>query len=278
MPELPEVETIRRDLEAALLKKTIESVFVKDPSALTGIGPAGKPRRNVTPLLFANQVSNKIISRFDRRGKYLVMEFGDGTAIIFHLRMTGQLLLNPPAYKERIMFNFTDGHKLYFSDRRRFGEAVYVERWREDSAIRALGVEPTEKNLTGEYLKKVFDGRKTPVHSALLNQSLVSGLGNIYVTEALYDSGIRPLKHAGKIPAQKLETLAASINKIIKKSIEHRGYSMNTYVDAMGKKGRSQMFSRAYGKEGLPCPKCGTIFRRAVITGRGVVFCPKCQP
>ena len=135
---------------------------------------------------------------------------------------------------------------------------------------------PTHE-LNDAYLKCAFRGRTAPIHSILLSQNLVSGLGNIYATEALFDAGIKPTKPCGKISAEKLALLTSSIYRVVSDSIEKRGYSMNTYVDALGQKGRSQLFSRAYGKAGLPCPRCGTPFKRTVLSGRGVVFCSKCQ-
>ena len=277
MPELPEVETLRRDLETTLLRRTILSLEVTDASVLTGIGPNGRARRNVRPRQFEESVVSKTIRRFDRRGKYLAMEFSDGSALIFHLRMTGQLLLSPPAYPERIRFDFDRGKRLYFTDRRRFGEVVFSEDWKSLPEISSLGVEPANGAFCGEYLKTAFRGRSAPIHSILLSQKHVSGLGNIYATEALFDAGLRPTRACGKIPLAKLSELSHSIRRVIAESIGHRGYSMSTYVDAMGEKGRSQMFSKAYGKDGLPCPRCGAVFKRTVIAGRGVVFCSKCQ-
>lgn len=276
MPELPEVETLRRDLEPVLLNRTIRSIEVQDAKALTGIGPRGEPRRDVTAAHFKESVLGRKVGALKRRGKYLIIEFIDKTAVIIHLRMTGQLLLQaPPLW--RVRFSFDEGFDLYFADRRRFGEVTFCEDWEKDPSLRLLGIEPANGNLSGEYLKKVFQGRKAPIHSILLSQKLVSGLGNIYVTEALYKAGLRPRKACGRIPLEKLSRLARSISEVLKNSIENRGYSMNTYVDALGKKGRSQLFSLAYGKGGSPCPRCETIFKRVVISGRGVVFCPTCQ-
>jgi len=277
VPELPEVETIRRDLETILLERTIQSLQVKDLSVLTGIGPKGQPRRRISAPQFKSKILGKTVQKFDRRGKYLIMEFSDGTALVFHLRITGQLLVAPLNYPERIRFDFDEGQRLYFTDRRRFGEVIFSENWKALPEIVSLGVEPINEALSGEYLKSIFRGRSAPIHSILLNQKLVSGLGNIYVTEALFQAGLRPKRPCGKIPFSKLSELSQSIRQVIADSIEHRGYSMNTYVDAMGKKGRSQLFSKAYGKDGLPCPRCGATFKRIVLAGRGAVFCPRCQ-
>ncbi len=277
MPELPEVETIKRDLEAALTGKTIRSVRVSDSTLLTGHKLHGRYRRSANPIQFCRMLAGKTIRRFLRRGKYIVMEFDQSGALILHLRMTGQLLLSRPNAPERAWFQMTDGTGLWFVDRRRFGEAVYAEDWTKDPGIEKLGLEPLEGGLNGAALKALLRGRDTPIHSALLDQSLLSGLGNIYVVESLHQAKISPARKAGSVTLEKLSALSAAIQKTLTASIQNRGYSMNTYVDAMGKKGRSQLFTQAYGKEGHPCGFCGAALARRVITGRGVVYCSRCQ-
>ncbi len=277
MPELPEVETIRRDLEPLLQHRTLQSIIVRDPLVLTGIGPKGQPRREITPSQFIKQILGRKIGGMNRRGKYLILEFADGGSLVFHLRMTGQILLSKPLGPWRAYFGFDGNVDLFFADRRRFGEVTFSEDWRKEPFNLAMGIEPTNGNLTAEYLKKHFQGRTANIHSILLNQNVIGGLGNIYATEALHLAGIKPSKSCGKIPLEKLKVLSEAIHKVVRESIEHRGYSMNTYVDAMGKQGKSQLFSQAYGKEGKPCKNCGRIFKRTIIGGRGVVWCPGCQ-
>ncbi len=277
MPELPEVETIKRDLEAFLLNKTIVKAEVLDRTLLTGHKVHGRFRRKVNAGAFCAALAGKKIVKFHRRGKYIAMEFADATALIFHLRMTGQLLLSQPEIRERARFEMSDGAKLWFVDRRRFGEVVFSTDWKNDPAIRKLGPEPLDGELTGSLLKAAFQKRDMPVHSALLNQTLLSGLGNIYVVESLHKARISPARKAGQIKIGQLNLLSDAIQKTLEASIENRGYSMHTYVDAMGKKGRSQLFTLAYGKEGKPCTFCGAVLVRRVITGRGVVYCKQCQ-
>ena len=277
MPELPEVETIRRGLEKLVLGRVIRSVRILDPYVLTGFQPSGRPRRKVFPKSFSDSVVGKRIERILRRGKYLILEFPDRTAVVVHLRMTGRLLVREPEGRERAVFELDSGPPLCFSDTRRFGEIVFSEDWAEEPGLRDLGPEPLNGSLTAELLKDRFGGRKTPVHSALLNQKLIAGLGNIYVTEALFKSGISPFRLAGRISAPRLEALAGAIRSVLEQSIANGGYSMWTYVDALGQKGRSQLFTVCYGKEGEPCVSCGGTLRRAVLTGRGTVYCPRCQ-
>jgi formamidopyrimidine-DNA glycosylase len=141
----------------------------------------------------------------------------------------------------------------------------------------ALGVEPLNGAFGAGALKHLFKGRRAPVHALLLNQRLIAGLGNIYATEALYRARIRPTRPAGRIPEGGLRALAEGIRGVLAESIRNRGYSMSTYVDALGRKGKSQLFTQCYGKQDSPCPSCGDILKRKVISGRGVAYCPRCQ-
>jgi len=277
MPELPEVETIRSDLERLLTGKKIRSVRTLDPTVLTGIGPNGKPRRKVLPAELERNVVGKTLAHFERRGKYLVMEFGDRSALLIHLRMTGQLRVEEPCGKERLIFAFQDSTHLCFRDPRRFGEIKFAPDWKNEKEIRSLGIEPLNGEMSATKLEMLFRGRKAPIHSLLLNQTLVSGLGNIYVTEALFRARIRPFRPAGQIGKRRLDDLARSIREVLSESVRNRGYSMTNYVDAMGRKGRSQLFTLAYGKEGQPCCYCKGSLQRKVLGGRGVVYCSRCQ-
>ena len=205
------------------------------------------------------------------------MELKDETAVIFHLRMTGQLRLQSPSKQDRAAFLMDDDSHLCFLDRRRFGEMFYSNHWWDEPIFQALGPEPLNGRMNGETLKGILRGRSAPIHSILLNQKIISGLGNIYVTESLFHAGISPSRAAGRIPIEKLEGLCKAMKEVLEKSILNRGYSMHTYVDALGRKGRSQMFTVVYGKDEQPCIACGVTLKRKVITGRGVVYCPKCQ-
>lgn len=279
MPELPEVETIRRDLEKNLVTLTITHIQVNDPSALTGILPDGGPRRKCSSRQFKKQVLGRKVSRFLRRGKYLILEFTDQTALIFHLRMTGQLILDEKqkTYNARITFCFNNRQTLSFYDQRRFGEVWYASNWKNEPDLNRLGIEPLNGSLTPEFLKDKFKNRTAPVHSVLLNQHLIAGIGNIYAVESLFQAGILPFTPAGRISLPRLERLCTAIKAILSKSVKHRGYSMNTYVDAFGRRGGTQHFTVAYGNEGKPCAECGAIFQKKKISGRGVVYCSQCQ-
>jgi len=277
MPELPEVETIRHDLQKRLVGSRIMSVLVPDPTVLTGILPNRKPRWDVSVENFRNCVINRKLTRFSRKGKYLIAELDNRTAIILHLRMTGQLLLeNPDAYV-RLTFQLNDNKFLHFSDRRRFGEIRHVLDWTKDPTLQTLGIEPGNRDLTADKLKILLQCRKSTIHSLLLNQKIICGLGNIYAAEALYLAGIRPQRRSNRIKKQELNRLSWAINQVIQDSIKNRGYSMATYVDLLGRKGRSQLFTKVYGKESQPCSICHNPLKKTVLAGRSAVYCPECQ-
>lgn len=277
MPELPEVETIKTDLRSLLTKKTIQNILIHDPAVLTGFSPQGRPRRKVSIDQFKSNTIGKKIANFERRGKYLIMEFNDHSSIVFHLRMTGQLLMRESCVKARAIFQFDSKKLLSFIDRRRFGEMLYSKDWRSEDFVLSLGTEPLNGAFTAQYLKEQFWARTAPIHSLLLNQKIIAGIGNIYAAEALFQSRISPSKQAGKLTLVKLKTLVREVRKVLQKSIKNRGYSMNTYVDALGKKGKSQLFTSVYGKEGMPCPSCNHKLLKKSISGRGVVYCIRCQ-
>ena len=156
MPELPEVETIRRDLARMLTGRVLRGMEIRDPSVLTGFLPSGRPRRSIDPEICKTRVTGKQISNFERRGKYLVMEFSDLTALVFHLRMTGQILVRRPLGSERLRIDFDSGLPLCFSDRRRFGEVIFCEEWRRAPGIKDLGIEPLNGKLSGHTLMRLF--------------------------------------------------------------------------------------------------------------------------
>lgn len=277
MPELPEVETIRQDLQLSLSGTEILSIDVPDPTVLTGFLPNGKPRWNVSVRDFSTPVLNKKLTHFYRRGKYLIAELEPPAAILLHLRMTGQLLLGNPDSYVRLSFKLSNNKSLHFSDRRRFGEIRYVTDWQKDPTILKLGIEPLQGQLTPMKLKNLFKNRKASIHSLLLNQKMISGLGNIYAAEALYLAGIKPQRRASRIRRHELERLSQTITQVIQDSIHHRGYSMATYVDLLGQKGKSQLFSKVYGKESQPCAVCRKPLKKTKLAGRSAVYCPNCQ-
>ena len=283
MPELPEVQTICDDIKPFLIHKKIIKIEVFDPMAITGINHRGLAAQPFSIQNFKRAVQNKTIKNLQHRGKYLIASLDGAEAIIFHLRMTGQLLMhaNPPK-KARLILHLIDAElssraTLYFYDARRFGSAIYSANWQKENSIANLGAEPLSKQLTAEYLKKYFAERRASIHSVLLDQTVVTGIGNIYAAESLFYAKISPFAPAGKLSLVKISALIKAIKKVLKESIATRGHSMNSYVDAFGQRGSTQNFAAVYGRQNRACKICGTILKKATLSGRSVVYCKNCQ-
>ncbi|MBL0349411.1 MAG: bifunctional DNA-formamidopyrimidine glycosylase/DNA-(apurinic or apyrimidinic site) lyase [Elusimicrobia bacterium] len=276
MPELPEVETIRRDLAALLAGQTILAVRVRDPRAVQGFGPDGAPRRAVEPGDFAGRLVGRRIADVRRRGKYLAIVLSDGV-LLAHLRMTGQLIWGPPSARARVVLEFRGTPTvLNYCDTRRFGELWTVDALADDPALAALGPEPLEDfdvDAWGRALRR-SDAR---VQSALLDQHRIAGLGNIYVTEALFLTGVRPTRRCGRLSPSEIPPLVANIRRVLSDGLRHRGVSFRDYRDARGERGQARATLNVYGKAGRPCPRCRSVLRGVKVNGRGTVFCARCQ-
>ena len=278
MPELPEVETIRGDLVSILVGKKIEGVVVRDRRVLEGFGPGGGPRRAVRVADFARALVGRTVGDVVRRGKYLIFDFGGGPALLAHLRMTGRLVVGPVAADARAYFQFEGmSSVLNFSDTRRFGELWVAADWRKDPAIAALGPEPFDASVDRENWGRDLRRTSAKIQAALLDQRRMAGLGNIYVTEALFRSGIRPTRRARTLKPGEIPPLIENIRHVLKEGLAHRGVSFRDYRDARGERGQARDRLLVYGKTGQPCPRCKSIFRGVKVSGRGTVYCPKCQ-
>jgi formamidopyrimidine-DNA glycosylase len=293
MPELPEVETVRRQLEPEIVGRRIERAEVLDerwtrpePPAATEVALAGRTVEGV-----------------DRRGKYLIVRLDDGAALVMHLRMTGNLLLRPPGSGEladlmeterfggprlyeshpearhlRARLELDDGSELWFTDARRFGHAVVLANGEIDAYFAArLGVEPLSEELTAEGLLAVAADRRAPLKSFLLNQGGIAGLGNIYADEALFRARLHPLSPAGSMRLEHAEDLRDGIVEALELALEMRGSSIDDYRDARGERGSMQDEFLVHTREGEPCVRCGETIRRIVVSGRSTYFCPRCQ-
>lgn len=273
MPELPEVETIKRVIEPQIQGLMIDKVTVKRPEVVSY--PAADE--------FCRLLTGQTISHMTRRGKFLMIWLNSNDRIILHLRMTGCLLLTPADYREekhtRIIFDLNNGKELRFSDTRRFGRFWLLRKDEADtySGIEKLGIEPLDKVLTTEYLNAHFGKRKKAVKECLLDQSAIAGIGNIYSDEILFTAGIYPARPANSLNMEEWERLAAAIPERIFYFIEANKTTPEEYLETKGQDYRNTPFLQAYGKEGKPCPKCGETFCRIVVGGRGSVYCPVCQ-
>lgn len=293
MPELPEVETIRRQLEPLLAGRTIERAQVLDERL-----PRPVPARTLE-----REVGGRRVEAVERRGKYLLIRLEGGRALAIHLRMTGNLLLaeaggdvadlmevdrlgGPRLYEAapglahlRARFELDDGSALLFTDVRRFGTAIVLEQGDEleDYFAARLGVEPLSGELTPERLCGLADGRRAPLKSFLLTQTAVAGIGNIYADEALHRAELHPLSPAGSMKPEDCARLAAAIVAALEAGLEHGGASMNDYLDARGERGSMQDEFLVHTREGEGCPRCGGTIQRIVVGGRATYYCPDCQ-
>jgi len=267
MPELPEVETIKRDLAGYIENQKITGLNILDSKLIEGTSSAQLKKL----------VLNCRILKVIRRAKFLIWELSNGKALIFHLRLNGQLIFttHPPKYS-KIIFNLAKG-KVVFIDRRRLARVKISDNWRENKSIKNLGPEPFSKEFNPLYLARALKGRKANIKNLLLDQKLISGIGNIYDQEALFLSHIRPLRLGGSLKKKEINLLYENIRKVLKKAISRRGSSVNSYVDGVGKEGKAHLDHFVYQRASKPCLKCKAILQNTKISGRGTVWCSKCQ-
>jgi formamidopyrimidine-DNA glycosylase len=272
VPELPEVETIRRDLEPLILGRRITNVDV-DPATIHLL--VGAPIETLRENLIG-----RTIEAVRRRGKYLMLGLDDGRWLVIHLRMTGRLIWRtreaPDEQYQRAKIELDNGYDLRWSDLRKFG----TWRLHESAAevIDKLGPEPIDAALTLKIFRERLANRTAAVKAVLLDQRRFAGLGNIYVDEALYEAGIRPDTPAGMLSPAAIKRLFASSRSVLERGIENRGASFKDYVDGQGEPGSQHMHVQVFRRTGKPCYACGSEIRRTIVGGRSTHWCPKCQP
>jgi formamidopyrimidine-DNA glycosylase len=274
VPELPEVETIRRQLAPSLEGRRLARIEVLDPR---WCDPA-------PPEAIADALSGREIERTGRRGKYLILSLEDDVHLVMHLRMTGNLLLAEQGAEEpahlRARMTLDNGEKLLFVDVRRFGTGDVLlgsDALAEYFASR-LGVEPLSPDFTADALRAQARGRKQPVKAFLLTQERVAGVGNIYADEALFRARIHPLRPVGKLRRAQIEALRDAVVETLEAGIDAKGASIDDYRHLDGARGSFQERFLVHTREGEPCPRCGTTIRKLRAAGRGTYVCPKCQP
>lgn len=276
MPELPEVETVRRQLAPVVEGRTVVDVRVLDPLL---VAPA-------SPRAFTSAVRGRAITATGRRGKYLQFRLDSGDTLVIHLRMTGRLHRTAPGARaqadphRRARVRLDDGSTLDFSDTRRFGKAWVVPADHPDPErywSARVGVEPLGPDFTDQVLADALRGRSTSVKAALLDQRRVAGIGNIYADEALFQARVHPARAAGDLTAGEVTALRAAIVDRLREGIENGGTSIDRYRDTLGRPGAMQHMLRVHRHEGDPCPVCGTIVVKSRVAGRGTYHCPTCQ-
>lgn len=267
MPELPEVETIVRDLSKSLRCKTFSKGIVHDAFVLR----QGKED-------FIRRIRGQAIEKITRRGKAVIVHLASGEFLVIQLMMTGQLIANGPKDKHtRITFIFSDGSNLLYNDQRRFGQLRVVAKLSEIKHFGILGPEPFSKDFTFPYMREAFRKTIRPVKNLLLDHTFVAGIGNIYACEILFRSLVSPKRQARRVSPGKIQAIHRMITEVLKEAIAHRGSSMRNYRDGAGKKGRFNERLAVYARQGLPCPRCQKAIQRVSQAGRGTFYCAHCQ-
>lgn len=273
MPELPEVETVRRTLEKNIVGLTISGVELKLPKII----------RSPAPEEFTEQVTGKKITAVKRRGKYLLLFLDRETVLVIHLRMTGQMVYaraeTARPKHTHLIFALSDGNQLRYTDIRQFGTIILTPQQDLDKVkgLSNLGPEPLEPGFTKGYLRRELKRRRARIKSLLLEQTFVAGLGNIYADEALYKARLHPERLASSLSPREVANLYQAIVDVLQAGIENRGTSMRDYVDGDGRTGNFQKLLQVYSRQGECCRHCGCTIERIKVGGRSSYHCPECQ-
>lgn len=300
MPELPEVETIKKDLLEKVLNKKIEEIKIKKPKIIKN-----------SSAFFREELKGSTFNDIKRIGKLLIFVFGKKTGsekyLLIHLKMTGQLIycdaknfiagghansreeerkiregdtksLCREGKYTHIVFGFEDKSKLFFNDLRQFGYLKIVNKKSLDEIWSRFGIEPLQKNFTWENFKIIFKNRKTNIKALLLNQNIISGIGNIYADEILFAAKVRPDRPADSLSEKEFREIFKASGQIMQKAINYRGTTFSDYVDAGGKKGNFVGQLKVYGREKSKCKRCKKgVIKKIRVAGRGTRYCPSCQ-
>ena len=272
MPELPEVETVKETLRNLVLHKRIKNVIVFYPNIIAN--PALKE--------FMEEIKGEVICDIQRRGKWLIFELNN-YYLLSHLRMEGKYIIrkNKDEYEkhEHVIFSFDDNTELRYKDTRKFGRMHLVKKEdiKDYKIMQEIGYEPWDSNLTGQYLLEKYKNRKLPIKTALLDQSIIAGIGNIYADEILFLCHINPLKECGKINREEAMNIILYTKKILEKAIESGGTTIRSYESGEGVHGRFQQELLIHNKAHSLCPTCSAEIMKTTVGGRGTYYCPICQ-
>lgn len=274
MPELPEVETVVRGLRPHLTGRKFITVEQRRPDL-----------REKLPRQFARRLEGRQVAAIDRRAKYILILLDDGNVLVVHLGMSGQFVLgdkpNAAAPHEHLAFTLDDGRVLRFTDPRRFGlmDLIPLAGLAGHRRFAGIGPEPLSAEFTAAALTGTLNGRRGPIKSALIDQKVVAGVGNIYACEALYAAGISPKRKSHTVVRDRADRLVSALKDVLQKAIAAGGSSARDYVNASGEQGWFQAQWAVYDREGQPCPgcDCGGGIRRIVQSGRSTFYCPRRQ-
>lgn len=286
MPELPEIETIKNDLEKKIIGKEIANVTVNLPGMVRG------GLKELRSVLYGNNFKD-----LKRAGKLLIFILAKSKKyLLIHLKMTGQLIYRQgktvvvgghslpniqnglPNKHTRIILKFKDGSQLFFNDLRTFGYMQLVNEQELNEVLKKYGAAPLTREFSSAYLQKILKNRTAPIKAILLNQSIIAGIGNIYADEILFQARVKPSRRASTLKKSEIKAIAKATKAVLKKAIKYRGTTFNNYVDANGNKGGFIKYLKVYQREGEKCLRCkqGTIVK-AKIAGRGTRYCNRCQ-
>jgi formamidopyrimidine-DNA glycosylase len=272
VPELPEVETIRRQLAPLVEGRVVARLDIADPRWCLPLAPEA----------ILDAVQGRRVEHLARRGKYLVWELEDEAFLLMHLRMTGTLLYDAPPGTpyERVRWTLDDGHELRFCDPRRFGtgELALATTARDAFFAARLGLEPLDGELTGEALRRMARGRRAPVKAFLLDQRRIAGVGNIYADEALFRAGIHPLRPVGTLTRAQCDALARAVREALQAGVAAGGATIDDFRHVDGVRGAFQNEFLVHLRRGEPCPRCASPVVKFVAAGRGTYACESCQP
>lgn len=271
MPEIAEVETVRNTLKKRILNKPIKSVNVRYTKMIES---------NLEE--FKKVLVGRSFLDIKRRGKWLIFDLGD-YYLLSHLRMEGKYFIKNHEEElnkhEHVIITFTDNTDLRYHDTRKFGRMNLIKKEELATAeeIAKQGLEPGDENLTAKYLINKFKKKRLPIKTVLLDQTIISGLGNIYANEVLFAAGIDPLKKTCDVSLEEASRIVTESNRIIKEAIKMGGTTIKSYTSSLGVTGRFQQYLCVHKREGMPCLKCGTTILNMKVNGRSTYFCPKCQ-
>ena len=274
MPELPEVESVRAQLAPVLVGRRLAQVEIADP----------RLTRPLDPTEVARELEGEVVEAVDRRGKYLIVRFESGRALLIHLRMTGSLRharagTLPDDPHQRAVVRLDDGSDVAYRDVRRFGTWLVLEPADVPAYVDArVGDEPLDHNFRPRDLGRRLANRRAPVKAALLDQRTVAGIGNIYADEALWRARVHPLRRAGDLTSEEVRALHRGVRRALEVGIARQGSTLTDYRLPDGSSGRMQTEFKVYGRAGEPCPRCGTPVEKIRVAGRGTWYCPHCQP
>lgn len=265
MPELPEVETLKRELSNALIGKKIADVCVQHPLVV----------REPSVNKFKEGLARAVIKAIFRKAKVLIVELSNTKSLVVHLKMTGQLVYPGTGENARVVFHFSDGKQLDFNDQRLFAELRLLDDWHSLKFIQGLGPEPLE--ITLAQFKEMLALKKTKIKPLLMDQAFISGIGNLYAAEILFNAKVDPARSAARISEREKGLLFKQMQKVLREAIQHGGSSVDNYVRLSGKPGGYVPYHKVYDRQGKSCVVCGVSIQKTVLAGRGTYFCPHCQ-